>query len=253
MTSEAGLVLTQAHDLAQARLLDRGLAELTLVFTETLTGVDLDAESRLYLPLAKRTVATTRARSAAVSREFYGALRLVEAPKAPPLPVVDLPPAQADELLDTSLRVTGPITTKTALASGETMGAALQTALTATLGAATRHVEGGSRDTVRLITSRDPAAGGWLRRSGGSPCSFCAMLISRGPVYRAEGTGNFRAHDHCHCKAVPFFASDSGWTAQAADFREIYDKAKADRVPFDKAYRAIYPRTVAPAGTPLAA
>jgi hypothetical protein len=71
------------------------------------------------------------------------------------------------------------------------------------------------------------------------------MLISRGPVY-SESTGSFRAHDHCHCKAVPFFGSDSGWTAQAREFEALW-RANPSFDRFRDAYRVRYPKTKSPA------
>lgn len=245
-----GLVLMQAHDLAQARLLDRGLAGLTLAFLESFKGVDLDVEAAGYLPLAKATVSSTRTASAQLSSAFYAKLRELEAPKAAPLPEIPPPPPVADELLETSLRVTGPVTAKSSLARGLLMDAALQTALTATLGSATRHIEGGGRDAMRTLVAGDPASRGWARRSGGRPCSFCAMLISRGPAYRSEGSASFTTHDHCHCKAVPFFGEDSGWTAQSREFRDLYDASlKHPTKDFHQLYRERYPRLKSPTDT----
>lgn len=44
---------------------------------------------------------------------------------------------------------------------------------------------------------------GWRRVSSGSGCSFCAMLESRGAVYRRERSARFQAHDGCSCTAEP--------------------------------------------------
>lgn len=252
MTTPTGLAVLSAHDAAQARLLDRGLAEVTLAFQTLLDPYDLDGSARQYVPLTSEILARNRAASAGVARDFYGVLRDVEtaaggraAPFVPPVP--ESPPTA---LLTTSTRVTGPVTVKAGVANGLGTEEAMLRALTATLGSATRIIEGGARDVTRLAVASDPAARGWLRRSGGSPCSFCAMLISRGPAYKSEGTSSFRAHDHCHCKAVPFFGSDSGWTEQSAEFREMWDAAKANPdkdVTFESLYRQRYSKRVSPA------
>ena len=52
-------------------------------------------------------------------------------------------------------------------------------------------------------TLADPKADGW-QRTGVGECKFCEMLIGRGAVY-TEATGDFGAHDDCHCSAVPAF------------------------------------------------
>lgn len=251
MTTPQGLAVSAAHDAAQARLLDRGLAELALAFTSTLDGRDLDASSRVYVPTAAEIVRRNRLASAQVATDFYAALRATEtADLLDPEPYTPILPEQPSEaVLRTSLTVTGPVTAKSNVAKGLAIEAALEVALTRTLGAATRHIEGAARDVTRVNSARDPLSGGWVRRSGGVPCSFCAMLISRGPVY-SEGTSGFKAHDHCHCKAVAFFGSDTGWTAQSREFREIYDLAKKHpdpNVTFESLYRARYPKTKKPA------
>lgn len=98
--------------------------------------------------------------------------------------------------------------------------------------ASARHVMNGGRGALYLIGDRDRRALGFVRVSKtGTPCGWCAMLISRGPVYKGtkserqgslyrsnEGTGP-RAdgtivtygdldlyHDHCQCYAIPVFS-----------------------------------------------
>lgn len=44
---------------------------------------------------------------------------------------------------------------------------------------------------------------GWARvLAGETNCAFCAMLASRGPVYRSGLTAGFEAHDNCDCQMV---------------------------------------------------
>jgi hypothetical protein len=71
-------------------------------------------------------------------------------------------------------------------------------------GSATRLVMAGGRDTITATTPQDPVAKGWERVIEPGACSFCAMLASRGAVYK-ESTVDFRAHDHCHCVARAVF------------------------------------------------
>ncbi|WLW38485.1 head maturation protease [Streptomyces phage Vanseggelen] len=84
--------------------------------------------------------------------------------------------------------------------------------------AAERIAMNGGRSTVWNHAQRDRRALGYIRLSRtGTPCGWCAMLISRGPVYRsqssAEGGGaasNYgdgdKYHDNCHCYAEPVFS-----------------------------------------------
>lgn len=65
---------------------------------------------------------------------------------------------------------------------------------------AARHVKSASRDLVTDTARLNKA--GWARQlTGAETCTFCAMLVSRGPVYSRE-TVNFRTHNHCDCTAT---------------------------------------------------
>ncbi|WLW38557.1 head maturation protease [Streptomyces phage Verabelle] len=86
--------------------------------------------------------------------------------------------------------------------------------------AAERIAMNGGRSTVWNHAQRDKRALGYIRLSRtGTPCGWCAMLISRGPVYRsqssAEGGGSVanygdgdKYHDNCHCYAEPVFSRE---------------------------------------------
>lgn len=72
----------------------------------------------------------------------------------------------------------------------------------------------GGKSAMWSIGERDSGPHGmigWVRVSmTGTPCGWCAMLISRGAVYRSEKSAQFDAdgdlyHDNCHCVAEPVF------------------------------------------------
>jgi hypothetical protein len=77
--------------------------------------------------------------------------------------------------------------------------------------AAERIALNGARGELWGATSKDRRALGYIRLSRtGTPCGWCAMLISRGPVYKSEATATTAVygdgdlyHDNCHCYAVP--------------------------------------------------
>lgn len=95
---------------------------------------------------------------------------------------------------------------------------------------AARNVMNGARGSMFLAGDRDRKALGFVRVSRtGTPCGFCAMLISRGPVMKGvnrqaslyaanDGTGPKADgtivtygdmdlyHDNCQCYAIPVFA-----------------------------------------------
>lgn len=69
------------------------------------------------------------------------------------------------------------------------------------LGGLQRRITNYGRDVVVNSTYRDTNARGWMR-VGTPDCDFCAMLISRGSVYKKD-TVRFRTHDYCDCSAAP--------------------------------------------------
>lgn len=93
-------------------------------------------------------------------------------------------------------------------------------------GAVRRHVQAGGRRTLAESARRDKRAGGWRRVSDGKPCAFCAMLVTRGPVYYDEETalGMRQFHDDCGCSAEIVYGK---WTPtkQEQAFIDAYDRA----------------------------
>lgn len=78
--------------------------------------------------------------------------------------------------------------------------------------AAERIAKNGARGAVHAATTRDPRALGWVRISRtGTPCGWCAMLMSRGPVYKSESSASRRYsdgdlyHDNCKCVTIPVY------------------------------------------------
>lgn len=69
----------------------------------------------------------------------------------------------------------------------------------------------GARSTVQATSTRDAKVIGWVRLSrSGTPCGWCAMLISRGPVYKnAKTAGDVdQYHDNCKCYAEPVYGME---------------------------------------------
>lgn len=112
--------------------------------------------------------------------------------------------------LQTSLRVTGPVAFKTAIAAGADTDVAIRSMATQMSGAADRHVRAGDRDVVEQTALRGGGVVGWRRRLGSRGCGFCAMLSSRGAVYVSKQRATVardgsRYHDNCRCWAEPLY------------------------------------------------
>lgn len=94
---------------------------------------------------------------------------------------------------------------------------------TLSLGATAAMALSPGRDTIIQAVQKDKAAVGWARITDGHPCAFCAMIASRGPVYKSEQSAGFEAHDHCQCSAAPFFSKDD---ASLLHSKQLYEDWK---------------------------
>lgn len=86
--------------------------------------------------------------------------------------------------------------------------------------AAARVAMDGARSSSWEYMKRDRRAIGYVRVSRtGTPCGFCAMLISRGEVfYASEESASYKGvadgdsgdlyHDNCNCTAIPVFTRE---------------------------------------------
>ncbi len=147
----------------------------------------------------------------------------------------------------TALYVTGFVTIQKQLASGASMDFAERAGQAAMLRSAQRRILDAPRQGIIDRAAQSDQTVGWARVGDGAPCYFCAMLISRGPVY-SERTVNFRAHDGCGCGAKMCFRNDPsrGWTDQSRALREFYDANKGD-------WRSAYNREMRNPDSPIRA
>ena len=157
-----------------------------------------------------------------------------------------------------SLEVLGPINIKAKTARGMTPEAAARKAFVEVSGAATRHVQEGDREATIVAMRNDRLVKGWVRVSDGNPCSFCAMLISRGPVFREDsfesnarsvrnprnpgvpflGPGSFKTHDHCACRMVAVYYRDTAWPPLAHEMNDLWNAHIRNRYSGKEALRA---------------
>ena len=91
---------------------------------------------------------------------------------------------------------------------------------------------------VHGAAAADEEAVGWVRIARPGACWWCAMLASRGAVYRSAATagrrvnkrfvgdGMFKFHNHCQCVARPIFAADDPAVRIADD---LYEQWPRDR------------------------
>ena len=136
--------------------------------------------------------------------------------------------------MQTSLMLTGPAVLRRLSAQGVPLGRAMNTATTAASGAASRHALQGGREGLLQTVDQDSRARGWQRITSGDPCAFCAMLASRGAVFksgetalgsRVGPTGEFQVHDHCNCTAEPVYGDTPLRNDQAEQYAKVWSES----------------------------
>lgn len=183
----------------------------------------LDATFPHYARAMTAVLDKRRAHSTAIASAYLRAFREAEGAKG----AFDVALAQdvARSQAMTSLLVTGPVAVKVGVRAGKTTDAATKSALVQTLGTVARHVQNGGRETIYRSVQRDRSALGVARVTDGSPCAFCAMLASRGAVYKDEMSADFEAHDRCGCGAEPVYHPDSAMPGRAQEYRDLWDSS----------------------------
>lgn len=128
--------------------------------------------------------------------------------------------------LEAALDVTGPVEFKKAIAAGKSPQQAMDAAAVRMVGTTQYLALEGGRQAVQRSIDADEQATGWARVTDSDPCAWCAMLASRGPVYKSAKTagdprqGGNSYHDHCACQAWPAFTNDEPFIGIA---EKLYD------------------------------
>lgn len=152
--------------------------------------------------------------SAQAAASSYRAARVQATQSPAPRSLIKLAPEPAQEWLNKAFGYSGP-----GQFSRDT--ARPNTALSTTLGTAARITLDGGRTTTLLTMQDDPVAVGWYRVTDDDPCAFCALLASRGVVYKAETVG-FEAHNDCACYGMAAFTGDIELPRASQEAAEVY-------------------------------
>ena len=217
-----GTQLTEQHRRSQLSIRAAALRTLLVLFP-AFTMKDIDAS---WLPLEAALmllITQARTQSSSLARAYYLNFRNAEGIRGP-VPV-DPPPLPIwEQAAHRSLTVTGPVAAKQAIASGRPQAEAREIALVRLSGSVGRLVLNGGRDTITGMVSAEPQRVGWIRVTSASPCAFCAMFATRGPIYK-ETTVGFQAHDHCACTAEPIVRNErSAWPARNRELLGVWNE-----------------------------
>lgn len=229
---------TQHEDQRQSQIALRAAFLAQFVRIWPLLRLDnLDESFPIWSQTSLGEISAFREASFNLALRGYADNRVVAAPKALTKPIPTIPEVdwrRYDVAGRLALKITGPQEIKTQIAKGVTPEAARTRALVTSAGSASRQVLTGGRTAVLTAVEADSEAVGWARIGDGAPCSFCAMLIGRGPAYKTEGSAGFQAHDHCACVPVAVFSKAAAWPAGSREIRAFYDKATAEFSGTDK-------------------
>lgn len=224
-STDDGRRLTEAHKYAQI-----GVGALAETDARMLWGRldidDLDGSTPYWLASTVSAVSLRTVESQKVASTYLQEFRRAEIGSAG-LVTVAGPAGTA-----AALRFAGPVRVKRLILAGMPAADAYQAALTKFAGTARRQAMMGGRLTVAATAGSDRKAVGWRRVTDGNPCAFCAMLASRGPVYRdAASADGLQYHSHCGCSAEPAYSYAWEPTPDEERFFEEYGKARAKVAP----------------------
>jgi hypothetical protein len=236
----SGAQLTELHRQAQLAIRSSFTRELLRLWP--LIKLDqLDESAGEWIGFVTELILQFRQRSAGRALSYYDEFRNAEIGEPlPDRPLYRNLDAPVPGAIRTSLLVTGPIGMKSRIAKGINPDIARAKALVDVAGAASRHVLDGGRTQLVESVKKDSKAVQYARVTDGKPCYFCAMLASRGPIYRSASTAVFATnrsatragrefHDHCGCSVEPGFSKDAEWPGRGRDFAKIWKDSTAGK------------------------
>lgn len=219
--SPEGAALTEAHRRLQSAIAAASVRDLLRLWG-LLNPDDVRGTLNPVLVAGVNAVARNRRHSSTAAARYYVAFRQVEGVRG--TVVVTSAAEVPGDVVAGSLRGAALAGTMNGRRRGMNQEEALKNGFVKMAGSATSLVMGGGRQTLMDAIHGDREAIGWQRVTDGSPCAFCAMIASRGIVFKSDASADFQAHGHCTCTAEPAYEG-SKVNASNARFREAWDGA----------------------------
>ncbi|MBT1171281.1 toxin glutamine deamidase domain-containing protein [Bifidobacterium sp. SO4] len=201
LTSE-GAVLTDKHRRDQVRLAITADSQARRLWDSTLDVNDLKRTQPIWKKAMLRLLETWWSISAETAADYLPRFREAETGDG----AFDTAVPRFDrKQMARQIDWTGATNVLWRIARGETQEAAYAAARSLFLGVFHEAVLTGGRTTIERWAKRDTRAIGWRRVSDGNPCAFCAMLVTRGPVYTSAEKAGLSAktgkkyHPNCGC------------------------------------------------------
>lgn len=196
-----GAVLTDQHRRDQVRMAITADSQARRAWDGTLDLNDLKGSQPVWKNTIMRLIETWWRVSARTAANYIPRFREAEIGEGIEVAVPEFDRSRVAREVDW----TGAVNVLWHISRGETAAAAYVAARSLFLGIFHEAVLDGGRMTVREMAKRDTRAIGWRRVSDGDPCAFCAMLVTRGPVYTSEQhalsrqSDMLKYHPHCGC------------------------------------------------------
>lgn len=255
--SRFGRWLSKWFTFEQNRIVQATVTDLHTVWP-LLDYHDLDRTAPRWVEAALPIVERRNQEAEKVAARYVRDLRAIELPTA--APARELVPTEIDRpRVAAALLSTGPGTVKKKSRVSVRPAESMLAGEAGSARVAKKLVADGGRETVARAVRLDGKAQGWIRVTDGEACFFCAMLVTRGPVYkgtsfdrsdpRFTGDGTAKVHDGCGCSIQALFSpwvpseTEKVWNQMWKDSTK--NKSGADAL---KAFRQAYEgRTPPPA------
>ncbi|MDR1214467.1 MAG: hypothetical protein LBK54_10360 [Propionibacteriaceae bacterium] len=221
-----GRDLTAAHQREQV-LLGLAAEDVFDELSRLLAPNDLDGS---YPRWAAAMVDAMRASHSIGVREAEAYLRAYRAVEAVGLDVGDMPIVRPEFDLKRTYQTFGWVllSVRERIESGRSPEAAVAAALKDLRPRWSKQAMASGRDLIGLSAGANELSSGWRRVPDSDPCTWCAMLVTRGPVYdkttvTAQRDGS-KYHNNCGCTAEEVFGE---WqpTAREQEYIDAYNAA----------------------------
>jgi hypothetical protein len=238
----------QAHQFAQDELIAAAIAPLVAQAFTVLDPTDLKGTIPKLKALIAAIIAKHGQMSASLAVRYYQLERKQAGITVPfkAKPAKPAGPDRIDPSIDGATKsLWGPVNSDPIDHKDAPLPSfddRLAAALTNVQGVAENLTLDAGRQTVIDAVQADRQAIGWARVPEGAPCAFCALLCTRGAVYRSESSASFQTHDHCRCQPEAVFVSYEPshqireWQAQYADATRGTRGSKAAQLAWRRAY-----------------
>ncbi len=207
--TDEGRRLTEEHRLAQLAV-GANAAIISESLWDMLDPYDLDGSRQAWIASSLIAAQLQFGQSTSLAETYVSSYQAVELPGANEIVIR---PYFRPERVAEDLDLAGPQYIKALVRDqGLTPEQAHSAARSRMVGVSRKHAMSGGRGLIENTNNQDRRAIGYRRVTDGDPCTFCAMLASRGAhfgtqrahsVYRSERTALVRSSDggkfHLHC------------------------------------------------------